>query len=525
MVPRKGKTSQKGSDVVVAVAATTTTPIPNPNDKKRTNESITPKQNLKKYKTDSNRNKSIGLTKEPTPEETDSPTFDEPTKPPAVEPFLGDGKSTPRGRRAKDRQEQYRELFGPFPDSLTPTSVQDAYEQFLHTEYSREALVLPSCSEKELFLNQIPSYKEESEVVRLRVGDKLALRDRMVSIFDFARDGIIVGPTPSESITINEINERHVSYVRNDSNKKEQRTVIEDAACIWVKRNPVLTREMCSTKAAAANCTNLLSVPGRMDQDEDEEYRRLLDLPYQDWHTKQYTPNNVTLMDNNEIPCFVCGESIPHHSNQSTDWCTIALDGQTKHHKTWKNHCKEKHPYQLFHFLYKLHMEDADQHNVKLQVQKMLRWGLDTFPIPSSPFICLKTKKDKTDLLYHINSITAVAISNNDAQDMNGRILKLTCAKKGVNKDQMKESANILLKQASIVLKEIADRLRTFDWVRLSEQVTDYVLWNSLSLFFKRGLYCVAPFPPVIGLHIPDTTLLSNATAQQTGDNVSILSL
>jgi hypothetical protein len=70
------------------------------------------------------------------------------------------------------------------------------------------------------------------------------------------------------------------------------------------------------------------------------------------------------------------------------------------------------------------------------------------------------------------------------------------------------ERAQCLTAHTEEVINAISYLLTNFDWVQLAKEMHYLALWNATHLFFKRGLYEVPLFPPVMGLNIPRYTLI-----------------
>lgn len=252
------------------------------------------------------------------------------------------------------------------------------------------------------------------------------------------------------------------------------------------------------------------TVNGCLEQGEDEDFRRLIDLPrnlpLQAFMMPTCNSEDYVLQ-NNQRECFICGDIIKVNQEHVTQpWADIH-DVQVDYDKQeMKAHCAKRHPGQMFHFLVKGDRIDTkDSFDVKQAAQRLLRISLNVLGpnIAFSYFESIKNEENSIGLICFLKMIMGSALvlvrSNQEST-----LLKSRACVKSRGKEWSNEADKIFVQKVENVLKEINWRLEKFDWVSLGKLVTAFQLWNATNLFLKRGLFDETLFPPVLGLPIPN---------------------
>ena len=110
-------------------------------------------------------------------------------------------------------------------------------------------------------------------------------------------------------------------------------------------------------------------------------------------------------------------------------------------------------------------------------------------------------------LLQAINQVMGAAMAFNKQTMLSGLKLIKGFPKEDVRNEQFRSYINYCDEQ----LRLIAFCLGSFDYITLLQQgVTSSVLWNSMNLFFKQGMYFTMEFTPISMLHIENIVLDGN---------------
>ena len=209
------------------------------------------------------------------------------------------------------------------------------------------------------------------------------------------------------------------------------------------------------------------------------------------------------------IKCFLCSERIHWKftfSITSNRVATVLQDGNLTHKTASNNlykHCEVK-KHALFHFIATEVFDEKGQ-TTFLQIQKSMKKGIFCFNdnIPLMYFQYMAKGKPHL-LLQAINQVMGAAMAFNKQTMLSGLKLIKGFHKEDFRKEQFRSYINYCDKQ----LRLIAFCLGSFDYISLLQQgVTSNVLWNSMNLFFKQGMYFTMEFTPISMLHIENIVL------------------
>ena len=169
-------------------------------------------------------------------------------------------------------------------------------------------------------------------------------------------------------------------------------------------------------------------------------------------------------------------------------------------------HCEESN-HALFHFLAKEVFDEKGQ-TTFLQIQKSMKKAIFCFDdnIPLKYFRYFASGKPRL-LLRAMHQVMGAAIAFNKMTMLSGLKLIKGWNSGRVRNDHFRSFINYCDKQ----LRYIDFCLGSFDYISLLERgVPSTILWNSVNLFLKQGMYFQVVFTPICMLDIENIVLDEN---------------
>ena len=455
-----------------------------------------------------------------------------------------DGQKKARGKKRKDAttrdifDDRLKKWTGPFESPFNRLMHNDYVLRNAEEYWTKDEFYHQKC----ILIKAKPKFENRSTQLLLKVGEKIRNTNHVIpdgvvgTILEFKRGKVLCSNSlifcPSkEDFTIDFY---HVL-------KNNEWHAITPEHEIFIQHNPLLTcqlRNELHAKAVARHKeseTRLNAVTAELNYNpgislinyiprsvevpvipNGQVFKYLhLDSLMDDKYppiTHQDTSDNIEPDSKRRIPCFLCSERLRWKFNVSITSNSVATmfhDGNLTHKTVINNlykHCEEnKHA--LFHFIAKEVFDEKGQ-TTFLQIQKSMKRGIFCFNdnIPLEYFELMYKGKPHL-LLQAINQIMGAAIACNKQTMLSVFRMMKGFDNKGVTSKHFRSYINFCDKQ----LRLIGYCLGAFDYMSFFENgVTPYVLWNSMNLFFKHGMYFKTVFTPICMLEIENTLLDRN---------------
>jgi len=204
--------------------------------------------------------------------------------------------------------------------------------------------------------------------------------------------------------------------------------------------------------------------------------------------------------------CPFCFETVERLPGAFTSWWDIPREPQK--YQSYSTHCADKHRNQcLWQLEYKERNHAAKEpYTIRDHVQWALRYALEEHLFPRN-FVLLLVKGETTQpFRCHLMKLFGFA---NALIRRNVNFTRKGCdLPPGLSSQTFRD-------EAVGVLQEIAKRFEKFDFRTLASLTHElryhrprnqmevaFDLWNSIHLFFMRGLYMEPPFPPLLSMQV-----------------------
>ena len=435
-----------------------------------------------------------------------------------------ESSKAPRGKHKRSRDSYVRSMRGPFPNPYDDGTI-DTFRHFRFRHRERDSDTL----------TDYETVERNPTTVRLMIGDTIKYKDPVMltttqyRIVDFRRDYVVVGwqEAPSSFIDAEQIHSGNYARVRTMNHGNAISTTITDGSDVWVKRDPATSRRLIGDLHAramaqavdetqpASQLDSMLPsflrwppafVPITVLGEGDKSlypWSRLGELPT-DLSLNRFPLKapEVNLMDGGEpIPCLFCGESVKMPSVFTT-WESVGRDrDDRKKFQAMRDHCADKHPGKVLFSLVcrENNFVNGEHYGLKDRIQWSLQQAVAQDPLPLGCVELLLQEGDGLPLRCHLSSLFGYARAVNLA---NNSMRKLQCFRKVSQLDFVGFKAEV-----DGWLSKIAQAFLFFDFRSLAETIpeTPYgprhiLLWNSILLFFSRGVYMEPPFPCLLNL-------------------------
>jgi hypothetical protein len=412
----------------------------------------------------------------------------------------------------------------------------------------------------------VPHRGKNKKARLLTIGAEIYHKDNMTSvemkkkIVDFTRGGIVFGPRTTDTWTETDLRRGVFSQTENNVTQH-----FEDWSALWVmtdyNKSKSLMKELVEAEDKQAKAKSVafqLDHPDHSPPDfgrkvayhevhptfstiigkDTREFRRLVDLPY-------YPPRSeITLKGveesafNYENTCFICKKKIDkmawllggpdllfnpseERKEENEKWNIIPVSVKDK----LMNHCERNHRHEPFWYIDRFNYVVSginDLYNMHTLVQELLQMAFDMYPISVGLFEHAKVKQNDVPLKLHLSLLfgTAIGLSsgfsvNNLAKRKLFQMWHPALYVEGPNvctayservKTAKKHCLITLEEEARKLLFQLSKSFQVFDFVSyIGEIDSPGRAWNTICLFFSRGMMFSERFPPVaVALEKPE---------------------
>jgi hypothetical protein len=361
----------------------------------------------------------------------------------------------------------------------------------------------------------------------MKFGDYLQQRFQIV---DFGAPNKIFSGPFAEDVKI--IDDDCIKITRTREKKDTEYNV---PAGLLVKRNPKRSRKMVATElierdkkwhkiqeglkkqddfqaggvVARACVRTPREIIGDSDQEQDPDWRSLLELPADAKEDRQYPRQQEDLEGTESRKCFICKAQVyPDHTMD--EWTKVGQDyyggTRTAGRHSLTRHCDEKHKADMFWFLprHRIEASSAYPWSIRCHLQKILlssmKDGHMQYDLFYQALIDGNPEPLKAEFEFRFGKMDDAYTSAHD--------MKKTIA----GKEYKPSTCAYFLETVAVELKRIRQAFYDFDFrfliIEKAATLGDvYKIWNATNLFLCRGLFNKPDFPVIEHLNVKNLTM------------------